>query len=57
MGADGYEERTAAADESARDREMDELLADEDYDGAPWCQYCGAKRARDCGCGEIAGNH
>lgn len=54
---DGPCEREAFYDESALDRDMDELLADDSYDGAPWCQYCGAKRERDCDCGPIASNH
>lgn len=27
-----------------------------EYDGAPYCQYCGARRERDCDC-VIAENH
>lgn len=63
-GADGNEQRQAALDERLsellidEERDLDEadtalMLADDTYDGAPWCQYCGALRARDCGCGEI----
>ena len=29
----------------------------DNYDGAPWCQYCGARRERGCECGPIAENH
>jgi hypothetical protein len=32
-------------------------LEDENADGSPYCQYCGAKRQRDCDCGPIAANH
>lgn len=55
-GPDGYEERTAAADESARDRDMDELLADDDYDPTPWCSY-GHRTEASCDCGDIAENN
>ena len=27
-----------------------------DYDPTPWCSGCGARRQRDCDCGEIAEN-
>lgn len=32
-------------------------LSVDEPDGAPHCQYCGAKRERDCGCGPIAENN
>jgi hypothetical protein len=40
--------------------ELHEALLDimhPDFDGAPWCQYCGASRERDCHCGPIAENN
>jgi hypothetical protein len=59
MSPDGPEERQAEHD-SRLDADFDALMVDEenaDYDGAPWCQYCGAKSERGCDCGPIASNH
>ena len=29
----------------------------DNYDGAPYCQYCGALSRKHCDCGPIADNH
>ena len=29
----------------------------ENYDGAPYCQYCGAVKKKYCDCGPIAANN
>jgi len=42
--------------ESPLNAELYEKLMSKEYDGAPFCQYCGAKRERDCQC-VIAENH
>jgi BMFP domain-containing protein YqiC len=39
----------------ARIRELEAQL--DEPDGAPYCQYCGAKRKKDCDCGPIAENN
>jgi hypothetical protein len=34
----------------------DGSVPDDDYDGAPYCSYCGARRRQFCTCGHIAEN-
>lgn len=55
MAADGPEQREADRLERERDRDMDELLAD-DYDPTPWCSY-GHRTQASCDCGDIAENN
>lgn len=31
-------------------------VVDPNYDGAPYCSHCGARKARWCTCGPIASN-
>lgn len=31
-------------------------VVDSNYDGAPYCSHCGARKARWCTCGPIASN-
>jgi hypothetical protein len=52
-------ERLCRTAETGEDwAEICRLEADiENYDPSPWCQYCGAKRERDCDCGPIAENN
>jgi hypothetical protein len=49
---DGPEARIAELESEDHFEHWLELI-----DGAPYCQYCGAKRERDCDCGPIAENN